>query len=77
LAAQLGSPRPGRFLGREVFVVDGPQITHLPQRAVVRRARRSSAVPAGGSNEFESTVVCVEALVIRAVGIGRLDRGIE
>jgi hypothetical protein len=44
---------------------------------VVRPTRRPFALPAGGSSEFEFIVGRVEALVIRAVGSGRLDRGIE
>lgn len=64
-------------MAEKVLLLDGPQITHLPERAVVRRMGRSFALPASGPNEFERTAGRVAALAFPAVGIGRLDRGSE
>jgi hypothetical protein len=64
-------------LAEKVLVLDGPQIIHSPERAVVVRMGRSFAPPTGGPNELECTVGRVAAWVIAAVRIGRLDRGIE
>ena len=52
-------------------------MTHLPERAVVRRTGRWIALSAGGSCEFEFTVGPVEVWAIRGVGTGWLDGGIE
>ena len=52
-------------------------MTHLPERAVVRRTGRSIALSAGGSCEFEFTVRRVEVCVMRGMATGRLDWGIE
>ena len=63
-------------MAEKVFLLDRPQINHLPA-AVLRRMGRSFAPAAGGSNETELTVGRVEAWVIAGMGIGELDRGIE
>jgi hypothetical protein len=63
-------------LAEKVFLLDGPQINHLPA-AVARRMDRSFALPAGGSDEAEFTVGRVEAWVIAEVGIARSRRGVE
>jgi hypothetical protein len=63
-------------LAEKVFLLNRPQINHLPA-AVLGRMGRWFALAAGGSNETELTVGRVDAFVIAGVGIGALDRGIE
>ena len=64
-------------MAEKVLLLDGPQIIHSPERAVVVRMGRSFALPTRGPNELERTVGRVAAWVIGGVRIGRLDRGIE
>ena len=64
-------------MAEKVLLLDGPQIIHSRERAVVVRMGRSFALPTRGPNELERTVGRVAAWVIGGVRIGRLDRGIE
>jgi hypothetical protein len=63
-------------LAEKVLLLDRPQITHPPERAVVRMGR-PFPLPTRGPNELERTGGRVAAWVVAAVRIGRLDRGIE
>ena len=74
MAARLGSAS-GPLPWPEVFLLDDPQITELPEPAVMRPMGHSFA-SGGGSNEFELTVG--RGKVVRTMsGTGRLDPGLE
>jgi hypothetical protein len=61
-------------LAEKVLLLHGPQITHLPERAVVQRIPRSFALSMSDPNEFEYTVGRLAARVLSGVRIERLDR---
>ena len=77
LTGQNESRTPAGLKAEKVLRLDGSQITHPSQRAVVERIAWSWALSMGGPNAFECTDGRAVAWVIAEVGLRSLDWGSE